>query len=106
MKSHKIQKAIKAAAVILTAYFYISATYIFFHIEWKEPPTLSSPGFNSTRNAIRVTMGLPITLNTYSKVDRIYLLSVIIRAAAGSILHAGLVYNIQNSRRKSSDAEN
>lgn len=73
------KKIIKLVVLLLAIYLFISAIYVFNHINFEEPPRFTSPGFSNETNIIRGIMGLPPTYHTYEGVEPIFMLQVIIK---------------------------
>lgn len=79
------KKIIKLVVLLLAIYLFISAIYVFNHINFGEPPRFTSPGFSNETNIIRGIMGLPPTYDTYEGVEPSYLLQVVIKLVLGII---------------------
>ena len=90
------KKLLKVLIIFIILYLFISAIYVLIHIDFGNPPEIVGMGFSSSRNRMRILMGLPKTVSTYEGVPPIYLIQVIVKVCVGIILSVFLFKKKEN----------
>ena len=81
-----MKKSKKILISIFIVYLLISALYVFFHIDFLEPPEYAGMGFSPTNNILHLFMGLPKTYTTYGGVSPIFLIEVVVKIILAIVL--------------------
>lgn len=87
------KKLLRLLAILMIIYLFVSAIYIFIHINFDDSPQTVGMGFSESTNILRIFMGLPKTFTTYEGVSPIYLIQVVVRILLGVILSIVLYKN-------------